>query len=93
MYCLCTFSWMIYIWKAKAVSSYNQLTLIISHSLHAISLLLRGEILEVYFVHWDKLNPSFLIFSFSTGPSSYLSTALAHNTGRRQVPSDHSGRS
>lgn len=45
MSCPCTFSWKIYIWKAKAVSSCNQLTLIISHSLHAISPLM-GEVMN-----------------------------------------------
>ena len=50
LYYLCTFSWKIYIWKVKAVSSCNQLILIISHLLNAISPLL-GEVFKTFFDH------------------------------------------
>ena len=47
---LCTFSWKIYIWKVKAFSSCNQLTLIISNLIDAISPPL-GEVLKILFDH------------------------------------------
>ena len=47
---LCTFSWKICIWKVKAVSSCNQLTLIISNLIDAISPPL-GEVFKTFFDH------------------------------------------
>ena len=75
-YCtISTFSWKIYIWKVKAVSNCNQLILIISHLLNAISPLL-GEVFKTFFDHWNKLSSSSLIYCAQLNPKTCSSTFI-----------------